>query len=132
MALGAVAGVDIAAEDIPGEVHDRLRTVGKDDLALRALFLYEVLVILNVVHAGEGVAHIAEVAAVLGQAEHVAVGVHTALVQRVEVKEVVANLVAGIAEHEHHFPAAAGDAAQADGEAVAGEDGEHHAHGLPA
>ena len=45
------------------------------------------------------------------------------------VKEVVADLVGGVGEHQHDLFAAAGDAAQADGEAVPGKDGENDGDG---
>ena len=97
-----------------------------------ALVLTLVQDALGVVHAGEGVAHAAEDAAVARQRQHVGVGVHAAVVHRVLVKEVVADLVGGVGEHQHDLFAAAGDAAQADGEAVSGKDGENDGDGLAA
>ena len=44
----------------------------------------------------------------------------------------VAHLVGGIAEHQHHLLAAACDALQQQGEAVAAENGERDANGLAA
>ncbi len=130
--LGAEAGVYIAAEDVGRQGGGGLGAVGEDYLALRALLADDVLVVLDVVHAREGVADAAEDAAVFGESEHVGVGVHAAVVHRVLVEEVVADLVGGVGEHEHDLFGAAGYAAQADGKAVAGEDGEDYGDGLAA
>ena len=75
---------------------------------------------------------IAEETAVIFKAEDVGVGVHAAVVERVLVKEMVADLVGGVGQHEHDFLAAARDAAQAHCKAVAGKDGEHNADGAAA
>ena len=131
-ALGAAAGVDIAAEDVVRQRGGGLGAVGKDYLALRALLADDVLVVLDVVHAGEGVADGAEDAAVLGQRQHVGIGVDAAVVHRVLVKEVVADLIGGVGEHQHDLFAAAGYASQADGKAVPGKNGEHDGDGLAA
>ena len=131
-ALGALTGVDIAAEDVVRQRRGGLGAVGEDYLALRALLTDDVLVVLDVVHAGEGMADGAEDAAILGQREHVGIGVDAAVVHRILVKEVVADLVGGVGEHENDLLGAAGDAAQADGKAVAGENGEHDGDGLAA
>ena len=60
------------------------------------------------------------------------VRVHAAVVHRVLVEEVVADLVGGVGEHEHDLFGAAGYAAQADGKAVAGENGKDDSDGLSA
>ena len=100
------------------------------DLHLAAAAGDEVLVVLDVVHAGEDVLVVAEELPVLGLGEHVLVGVHALLVHQVDVDEVVAHLVGGIAEHEDDLLGAGGDALEADGEAVPAQDGEDHAHGV--
>ena len=128
MPAGALARVYVAAEHAGCVADDGLRPVGEEDLGLRPLFFDDVPVVIDIVNAREGVHPHAERLAVLLEREHVAVGVDAALVQRVHVEEVVAHLIGGIGEHEHDLFRPAGDAAQADGEAVAGEDGEHDAH----
>ena len=70
--------------------------------------------------------------AVLLQGEDVGVGIDTGLVDLVQRHQLVAHLVGGVGQHQHHLLAAHGDTAQADGEAVAGEDGEDHTDSLTA
>ena len=59
--------------------------------------------------------------------EHIAVGVDARLLQQLLVKQMVAHLVGGIAEHQRDLFHAHGHAPQHDGKAVAGGDGENHA-----
>ena len=59
--------------------------------------------------------------------QHVGIGVHARGVDLIQADQLVAHLVGGVAEHQHDFFGALGDAPQADGKAVAGEDGEDHA-----
>ena len=127
-ALGALAGVDVAGEHGLGVAQDGPGVVGEHDLAFGARALDHAAVIVHIVHAGEGVLFIAEQLAVAGLAEHVAPGVDARSVQLVLGDEVVAHLVAGVAEHKHDLFAAPGNAAQAYGETVAAEDGPNHAH----
>ena len=54
------------------------------------------------------------------------------LVHHVPIDEVVANFIRGVGEHQHNLLAALGDTTQADGKAVAAQDGEDHADGLAA
>ena len=44
----------------------------------------------------------------------------------------IAHLVRGVAQHQNHLLAAAGNAAQADGKTVTGQDGENNTDGLAA
>ena len=75
---------------------------------------------------------VAEELPIPGLGEHVLVGVHALLVHQVQVDEVVAHLVGGVAEHEDDLLGAGGDALEADGETVPAEDGEDHAHSVVA
>ena len=130
--LGALTGVNVAAQHIPGIGQDGPGIVGKDDLHLRPAALNQLLVVGHVVHTGEGVLLIAEELPVFLQGEDVLVGVHPLLIHRVQADEVVAHLVGGVAEHEDNLFRPLGDAPQADGKAVAAEDGEDHADCLAA
>ena len=95
----------------------------------RARLAHDLLVVFHIVHAGEGVLHIAELLAVFAEREHVAPGIDAGGVKRVLVEEVVSDLVAGIAQLYHDLLRALGDAAQAYREAVPGEYREHDADG---
>ncbi len=64
--------------------------------------------------------------------EGVPVGVHPGLVQQLLAHQVVAHLVGGVGEEQHDLFGPPGKAPEEDGKAVAAEDGEHHADGLPA
>ena len=64
--------------------------------------------------------------------QHVGVGVDVRLVDLVDVHEGVADFIRRIVQHQNDLLHAARDAAQADGEAVAGEDGENDAYGAAA
>ena len=75
---------------------------------------------------------IAEKLPVFLQREDVPIGVHALFVQSVQRDKVVAHLVRGVGELENDLLTALGDAPQTDGKAVAGEDGEHNAHGAAA
>ena len=127
-AAGAGAGMDVTMQHILGVVQNGAAVVGKDDLRLGAALPDEAFVIFHIVHAGEGMLFIAEQLPVPLQGQHIAVGVDALFVQRVQAHQVVAHLVRGIAQHQHHLFGAPGDAPQADGEAVAAEDGENDAH----
>ena len=75
---------------------------------------------------------VAEQLAIALQGQHVAVGIDALLIEQVEIQQVIAHLVGRIAEHQDDLLCALGDAAQADGEAVAAEDREDHADGFAA
>ena len=124
--------MDVAGQHAVRIVKDGLRLVGKDDLRLGAHLADQVAVVLHVVHACELMLVHAEQLAVFFQRKHVGIGVHARRVDLVEGYQLVAHLVGGVAEHQHDLLRALGDAAQADGEAVAGQDGEDHADGLSA
>ena len=66
------------------------------------------------------------------QIEHVVPRVDPGLVKLVERDKVVADLVGRIAQHKHELLHARGDALEQEGEAVAAEDGERHAHHVAA
>ena len=122
----------IAADDIFGVLDDRFGVVCKYNLGLGALLADHGFVVFHVINAGEGMFDIAEETAVIFKAEDVGVGVHAAVVERVLVKEMVADLVGGVGQHEYDLFAAARDAAQAYCKAVAGKDREHNADGAAA
>ena len=124
--------MDVAADDGVGVVQHRLDAVGEHDLRLSAGGLDDGLVVVHVVHAGEGVDDGAEGGAELLQGQHIVPGVDAGLVQLVHGHQVVTHLVRGITEHQHHLFDTSGDALQQQGEAVAAKDGERDAHGLAA
>ena len=130
--FGTPAGVDVAAQHVPGVGQDGTGIVGEDNFHLGPTALNELLVVGHVVHAGEGVLLIAEQLPVPRQGEHVLVGIHPLLVHSVQADEVVAHLVGGVTEHEDNLFGPFGNAPQADGKTVAAEDGENHAYRLPA
>ena len=76
--------------------------------------------------------HLTESRAELLQRQYIVPRVDAGLVQLVQTHQMVAHLVGGIAQQQHDLLRAHGDAAQQQGEAVAAEDGERHAHGLAA
>ena len=102
--------MDVAAQHLVGVLEDGLGVVGEDDLHLGPVFPDELGVELHIVHAGEGVQHLAEQRAVLRFGQGVAVGVDPLLVEQVLIDQVVADLVGGEAEHQHDFLCAARDA----------------------
>ena len=127
--LGALAGVDVAVDDVLGVGQDGPGVVGEDHLDLGPALPDEVHVVGHIVHPGEGMHRIAEELPVLFQAQHVLIGVDSLLIQQVLVDEVVAHLVGGVGEHEDDLLRPGGDAPQAHGEAVPAQDGEDDAHG---
>ena len=70
----------------------------------------------------------AELLTIFGQRQRIRVGIDAGLIQLVQRNEAVADFVGGIAQHQNDFFCAQRHAAQADGKAVAREDGEDHAH----
>ena len=120
MALGAPAGVDVAAEDGVGIVQNGLHTVGEDDLRLSAGGFDEALIIVHIINAGEGMDHGAEVAAELRQRQHVTIGVYAGLVQLLHADQMIAHLVGGQAEKQNHLFGTGGDAARAAGRSGCG------------
>ena len=104
--------------------------VGEYDLRLAAAAADEFEIIGHIVHAGEGMHRIPEDCPVLLLAENIAPGVDSLLVQQILVEEVVADFVGGVAEHEVYLLHRLRDAAETDGEAVAGEDREYDADGV--
>ena len=104
----------------------------QQQLRLAALVPDQIGIEVDVVHAGKGVDDVAEFLPELGGGQHVAVGVDARRVEPVPIDQMVAHLVRGVGQQHHDFAAAAGHAAQQQGEAVAAEDGEGHAHGAAA
>ena len=122
--------MDVAGQNAIGILQNGAGLVGKDNLHLRALGTDEVAVVLHVIDTGEFVDVLAKQLAITLQCQHVGVGIDAGLVNLIKGNEMIAHLVGGIAEHQYNLLGAAGDALEADGEAVAGQDGEHHAHGV--
>ena len=116
-------------DDIFGVVQDAAGVIGKDHFHLGAGFPDQLSIVIHVVDAGEAVDPVAEELPVALQSQQIPVRIHALLVQTVPVHQVVAHLVRGIGEHQDHFLRALGDAPQADGKAVAAEDGEDDADG---
>ena len=131
-ALGALAGMDVAVDDVLRIGQDGLGVIGKHHLHLGAAVPNQVHVIGHIVHTSEGVHGVAEQLPVLLQRQHIPVGVHALLVHEVRVNKMVAYLIRGVAEHKDDLLCALGNAPQADGKAVAAEDGENDTHGLTA
>lgn len=75
--LGACAGVDVAGQNIPRVLQNGTRVVCEDDLSLSAGRLDELLVVVNVVNAGEYVGLVAEQLAVLLLGQDIGPGVYT-------------------------------------------------------
>ena len=130
--LGAGAGVNVAANHGVGVVQHGLHPVAEHDLRLGAHALDQLLVEADVIHAGEGVHHAAEGGPELGKAQHVVPGVDALLVQLIHAHQMVAHLVGGVAQQQHHLFTAAGDALQEQRKPVAAEDGERDTYRLAA
>ena len=124
--------MDVAGDHRVGVGHDGGDPVGEHDLRLRAGLLDNGLVIGHIVHTGKGMHHLTEGGAELLQRQHIVPRVDARLVQLVKAHQMVAHLVGGIAQQQHHLLRAQRDAPQQQGEAVAAEDRERHAHGLAA
>ena len=124
--------MDIAGQHLLGVGQDGTGVVGQDDFHLCAAVPDEVAVVLDVVHAGEGVLVLAKEFPIPLQGQHVAVGVDARFVQLIQGHQAVAHFVAGVAEHEDDLVRTLSDAPQADGKAVAGEDGQDDADGAGA
>ena len=124
--------MDVAADDGVRVVEHGLHAVGENDLRLSARLLDDALVVVDIVHTREGVDDLAKGGAEARQIEHVVPRVDPGLVELVERDKVVADLVGRIAQHEHELLHARGDAREQEGEAVAAEDGERHAHHVAA
>ena len=71
--------------------------------------------------------YIAEQLTVLFLAEDIGVGVNALFVEHVYIKQVIADLVGGVAEHNCYLLAAECDTTQADCKSVSAEDGEDNA-----
>ena len=119
--------MDITAEDVLRLLQDRFCLVGKYDLGLTAAAGDKLLIVFHIVHAGKRVKGIAEVFAVSRLVEHIAVGVYITVFQQLLIKEMIADLIGRIAEHQRDLLHTQGNAAQPDGKAVAAEDGENDA-----
>ena len=124
--------MDVAVDDVLRIGQDGLGVIGKHHLHLGAAVPNQVHVIGHIVHTSEGVHGVAEQLPVLLQRQHIPVGVHALLVHEVRVNKMVAYLIGGVAEHKDDLLCALGNAPQADGKAVAAEDGENDTHGLTA
>ena len=129
-ALGAGSGVDVTAQHVFGVGQDGAGVVGKENLHLRAALPDELGVIVHIVHPGKGVLVVSEERPVALQGEYILIGIYSLLVHQVQVHQMVAHLVGGVGEQQHDFLGALGNAPQADGKAVAAEDGEENADGL--
>ena len=76
-------------------------------------------------HRAESIAETLEI-------QHIMPRVDARLVQLIHTDQMVAHLIGGIAEHQHHLFAAAGNALQQQRKTIAAEDGERDTHRLPA
>ena len=76
--------------------------------------------------------HLAEGGPELLQIQHVMPRIDARLVQLIQRHQMVAHLVGGIAEHQHHLLHTGGNAAEQQREAIAAENGEGDAHSLAA
>ena len=131
-ALGTLAGMNIAVDDVFGVVQDGAAVIGKDDLHIGAALADQTLVVFHVVNTGKGVLLVAEELTVFLKTQHILVGIYALFIQGIQTYQMVADFVRGVAEHQDHLLGALGDAAQANGETVAAEDGENNTHGLAA
>ena len=124
--------MDVAGQDGVRIVKDGTGLVGKDDLCFCAALSDQFFIIGDIIHAGEFMTVLAEKLSVPFKAQHIAVGVDARFVDLVQADQFVAHLVGGIGQHEDDLLCAFCDASQADGETVAGKDGEDDAHGAAA
>ena len=128
-AAGAETRMDIAVDDGIGVLKNDLGTVGEHELHLGALRTYELGIILYVIDTGEFVQVDPEKFTVAIEREHIGIRVHPGLVEAVKAHKRITHLVGGVRKHQYYFAATLGDTLKADGETVAAQDGENHAHG---
>ena len=102
--------------------------VSKQDLALAVLPADELGIKVDIIDARERMQDVPELLAELFHRQNVAVGIHPGLVQTLPVHQMVAHLVRRVREQQHDLFAACRDPAQQNGEAVAAQNGEGHAH----
>ena len=130
--LGALAGVDIAVENVVSIRQDRSGLICKDDLCLGAAGADQVTVILDVINTGELVAVYAEELSVFFKGQDIAVGIDSGGINLIQADQLVADFVGRIAQHEDDLLCTHSDTAQADCKAVSGKNGEDHTYGLTA
>ena len=124
--------MDVAAQHILCIRQHGAHVISEQEYRLAALRTEQVSVILHIIHTGEGMLLIAEQLAVFRLVQHVAPGVYALFIQQVLVEQMVSNLVGGIAHKDIHFFKSLCNAFQADGNAVAAEDGKCERHRIGA
>ena len=122
-ALGALARMDVAADDVFGVVQDVGGVVGEDDLHVVA----EALVVFDVVNTGETVDGRTEGLAEFFFGEAVGVGVDALFIEQVGVDQLVADFVRRVGELDDQFFAAFGKRRKTNGKTVAAHDRENKA-----
>jgi hypothetical protein len=91
--------VNIRTEDIFCVFQNRCRVIREDDFNLRARLGYNLLVIINVIHARENMLFIAEMLAEFSFVQHICIRVNTARHKLFGGYKPVADFVRGIAQH---------------------------------
>ena len=103
--------------------------VGKDNLHLCAAVFDQLLIIGHIVNACELMLIFTEQTAVFLQGKDITIGIDACLVDLIQADQLIADLIRRIRKHQDDFLRAFRDAAQADGETVAGKNREDHADG---
>ena len=124
--------MNVAVKHILGVGQNCSGVVCQNDLSLGAAVLNQLGVVLDIVNTGERMLNVAEQLTELGGGQHITVRVDALRVDTVQIDQMVADLVGGVAEHQNNLLAALGNAPQANGKAVAAENGEDHANGTTA
>ena len=131
-ALGTLAGVDITGQNVFRIAQNHAGIIGKQHFYFSAGITDQVTVVSNVVHTGEGVLVLAEELTINIQSQYVLIGIHAGSIQLIPANQLIAHLVRGIGQHQDDLLGSHGDAAQANGKTVAGQDGHNHTDGFAA
>ena len=124
--------MDVGADHLVCVVKDLARVVGKDDLSFGSFFLYELFIIIYIVYVSESVPGFSEQAFKFLLSQHILIRVYALFIEKINVQQVVAHFVAGIAEHEDDLLCTFGHASEADGKSVPAENRENNSDGFSA
>ena len=105
-------------------VNNLAGVVSENDLSFCTFFFDQAFIIVYIVYICECVAGISKQSFELRLRKNVLIWIDSFFVKQVEVKNVVTDFIAWIAEHQHNLFTSFGDATQADCESVSAEDRE--------
>ena len=102
--------MDIAAQNAFRIIQNGFAVIGQNHFHLSAAVGNQLLIILDIVHAGKGMLLIAKQFPEFCFREHVAPGIDAFFVQHVQIDQMVSHLISRVAEHEDNFLCALGNA----------------------